>query len=137
MIKPFSIGDLGYFVPNNRSNPDRILPLLVGGQWETHTMWSDNDMVKAIMCFNNYWGNCWSCFVLLAHDFTPTDSANLREIIVSYMVDRKAVRLQTESHVDPMVHKWHKFLGFTHEGTKSKMMFNTDYDMWAIVREED
>ena len=52
------------------------------------------------------------------------------------MAEHRAVRLQTESRANETLRRWHRFLGFTQEGTKRKMMFNHDYDCWAIVREE-
>ena len=134
-IKPFKITDLGAFVPNEFSKPDEILPLFLDSQFEVQTLWGDDGLVQAIICFRNYWGKCWSCFVLIAWNFKPFNAHQLRTLISRYMDERAAVRLQTESRAVPALRKWHKFLGFEHEGIKRKMMFNNDYDCWAIVRE--
>lgn len=137
MIKQFQITDLGAFVPNQHSNPDEIFPLFMDGRYQVQTLWGDNGLVKAIICFRNYWGNCWACFVLVAHDFTASDTDKLRQLIELYMLEYKAARLETFSRADETLRHFHRFLGFKHEGLKRKMMFNQDYDSWAIVREED
>ena len=134
-IKPFKISDLGAFIPNAYSNPDEILPQLLGADYVVQTLWGDDDLVQAIICFRNYWGRCWSCFVLVACNFVPANAYRLRALINRYMEAHNAQRLQTESRADEILQKWHEFLGFTHEGVKRKMMFNQDYDCWAIVRE--
>lgn len=132
---PFKITDLGAFIPNEYSNPDEIFPLFLDARYNLVTLWGDDGLVQAIICFRNYWGRCWSCFVLIAKHFLPANAHRLRELIAHYMDEHKAVRLQTESRATSVLWKWHEFLGFTYEGTKRKMMFNQDYDCWAIVRE--
>lgn len=135
-VKPFTIKDLGAFLPNDYSNPDEIFPLFLDARYRVQTLWDEDGLVQAIICFRNYWGNCWSCFVLIAKDFQLANAYVLRELIGRYMDEHGAMRLQTESKADSILRKWHTFLGFTLEGTKRKMMFNQDYDCWAIVREE-
>ena len=127
--------DLGAFIPNEYSNPDEIFPLFLDARYVVQTLWGENNLVQAIICFRNYWGNCWSCFILIAKDFKLFTACFLRNLIGRYMVEQGAVRLQTESRADEVLRKWHRFLGFTHEGTKRKMMFNQDFDCWAIIRE--
>lgn len=135
MIKQFNIKDLGAFLPNEFSNPDEIFPLFLDAKYEVMTVWGIDNMVRAIICFRNYWGRCWSCFVLISRDFNKSDANRLRELMLRYIDERKAVRLQTESRSTPVLRKWHEFLGFKLEGIKRKMMFNQDYDCWAIVHE--
>lgn len=134
-IKPFKITDLGAFIPNEYSNPDEIIHLLNDARYNAMTLWGENGLVQAIICFYNYWGNCWTCFVLVAKEFVQANNHRLRELIRCYMLQYNAVRLQTDSRANDVLRKWHQFLGFSHEGTKKKMMFNQDYDCWAIVRE--
>lgn len=135
MIKQFHIKDLGAFLPNEYSNPDEIFPLFLDARYEVVTVWGEDYLVKAIVCFRNYWGRCWSCFVLISESFNKADAVKLRELMMRYIDERHAVRLQTESRSTDTLRKWHEFLGFTHEGIKRKFMFNQDYDTWAIVRE--
>lgn len=136
IVKPFKMTDLGAFIPNEYSSPDEIFPLFLDARYQVQTLWGENGLVQAIICFRNYWGRCWSCFVLVAWDFKLFNSCLLRELMARYMDEQGAMRLQTESRADTVLRKWHKFLGFTLEGTRRKMMFNHDYDCWAIVREE-
>ncbi len=133
-VKPFKLSDLDAFVPNEYSAPELVLPLLTGTDYQVRTLWGDDDMVQAIICFRNYWGPCWSCFVLISANFKVFNAHELRCLIERYMTENYAVRLQTESRAEPTLRKWHKFLGFEHEGIKRKMMHGQDFDCWAIVK---
>lgn len=133
MIKPFNKLDLGYFLPNEFSNPDLVLDRLLDPEFEVETMWH-NGMVAAILCYRNYWGRCWLGFFLIAEDFPPRLTANLKQHIHEVMIKKDAIRLQTESIACPQLVKWHEYLGFTWEGCRQKMLFDRDYDMWAILR---
>lgn len=133
-FKPFKIDDLGAFLPNEFSNPDEIFPMMVNSM-EVHTMWGDYGDVRAFLCVRNYWGRCWTGFILMATTFTPQNALELRELILQEMVVRRAVRLETLSQTNERLRKWHEFLGFTLEGTKRKFMFDKDYDCFAIVKE--
>lgn len=133
MIKPFTINDLGYFLPNKFSNPDFCLDQLTDAAFEVETLWHKGH-VAAILCFRNYWGNCWLGFFLIAEDFNPKLAITLRAHIRATMIKKNAARLQTESVACPELEAWHKFLGFGYEGTREKMIFDRDYDMWAILR---
>lgn len=133
-FKPFKIDDLGAFLPNEYSNPDEIFPMMVRGM-EVNTMWGDYGDVKAFLCARPYWGRCWACFILVGVTFTMEDSLVLRERILEEMLVKRALRLETVSQKDDKLRKWHEFLGFTLEGTKRKMMFDKDYDVWGIVKE--
>lgn len=135
-VKPFHISDLGAFLPNVHSSPDDIFPLFMDANYVVRTLWGRDGLVQAIICFRNYWGRCWSCFVLIGKNFLPANYARLRDLMHEYMVEHAAVRLETISRAEPTLRRWHAWMGFTHEGTKRKMMFNQDYDCWAIVREE-
>jgi hypothetical protein len=135
-ITPFNLKDLGAFIPNEYSDPDEIFPLFLDARYTVQTLWGEDGLVQAIICFHNYWGSCWSCFVLIARDFRLFNAYLMRNLIDRYMAEHGAVRLQTESRADDTLRAWHRFLGFKHEGVKKKMMFNQDYDCWAIVREE-
>lgn len=134
-LKPFSITDLGFFIPNEFSNPDLVLEFLASPQCEVQTLWGDDGMVQAIMCCRPYWKDCWMGFFLIAKDFKLTAVRTLRMAIWNGMARHNAARLQTESVSTPELRAWHKILGFELEGVRKKMMFNRDYDMWAFTRE--
>ena len=67
MITPFNIEHLGRFLPNEFSSPDVVLPALIKPTNEVHTIWC-GEMVAAISCCWNYWGDCWEGFFLIADD---------------------------------------------------------------------
>ena len=135
-VLPFKLDDLGCFEPNEYSEPDAMLPLLAGrAGWQAATLWKGEFEVAAIGCYREYWNGCWEGFFLISANFDNISAGRLRVLISQHMTANKATRLQTESVTDETLRSWHKFLGFKLEGTKRKMMFNRDYDCWAIVRE--
>lgn len=135
-VKTFKLDDLGWFTPNEFSEPYHVLPLLIGrGGWVANTLWSADNTVDLIACYRSYWGNCWEGFFLISKDFDAAKAVHVRHLINQHMLTTCAIRLQTHSQKCDELRAWHKFLGFTLEGTKRKMMFNRDYDCWAIVRE--
>lgn len=134
MIKRFQIEDLGCFLPNEFSNPDVVLDQLVDPAFDVQTMWGDDGMVQAIICCRNYWGRNWMGFFLIANPFPVQAARTLRSYIRAAMEERDAVRLQTDSVATDCLRKWHAFMGFKLEGTREKMLFNRDYDCWALMR---
>lgn len=136
MIKPFKIEDLGYFLPNKYSNPDAVLDQIADPNFVVESMWHKG-MVSAILLYTNYWGDCWRGCFLVSKDFPPKAAIELREHIRNAMIKNNASRLHTESVSCPELTSWHEFLGFKYEGTREKMLFGQDYDMWAILRGVD
>lgn len=136
MIKPFKITDLGHFLPNKFSNPDVALDQLTDPDFVVQTLWN-GDAVAAILYFRNYWGACWLGAFLIADRFPPRYAMMLRDHIERTMIEKNASRLQTESIACEELTAWHEFLGFSHEGTRKKMLFDRDYDMWAITKGEN
>lgn len=135
MIKPFQMTDLGSFIPNEFSNPDLVLEQLINPEFEVQTLLGEDGMVQAILCFRNYWGRNWAGFFLIAARVHKRTPSILRKHIAKTMIERDALRLQTESQANTCLRKWHKWLGFKHEGVREKLLFNRDYDMWALMRE--
>lgn len=133
MIKPFKMTDLGYFLPNEFSNPDRVLDYLRDPTYETETLWH-NGMVAAILVFKNYWGSNWHGFFLIADGFPPKLGITLKHHIRATMEKKNAARLQTDSPACKKLDDWHEFLGFKFEGCREKMLFDRDYNMWALMR---
>lgn len=133
MIKPFTMLDLGYFLPNEFSSPDHVLDQLADPAFEVETLWHDG-MVAAILCFRNYWGRNWLGFFLISSDFKPKLAVVLRNHIRATMIKKDALRLQTESVACRALDEWHEFLGFKWEGCREKMLFDQDYNQWALMR---
>lgn len=135
-IRPFNISDLASFLPNEFSNPDVVLDQLTDPAYVTETMWGKRDFVQAIMCYRNYWGRCWSGFFLVADNIEKRTPLRLKSHIIETMELKNALRLQTDSQANECLRKWHEWLGFKHEGTREKLLFDRDYDMWARMRQE-
>ena len=137
MIRPFRIEDLGTFIPNEWSEPDLVLDQLLDPSYVTVTIWdSVKQMTAAIMCFKCYAGKCWHGFFLVSKGMTTRQAATIKKYIATTMKKLDADRLQTDSFDEPKLNTWHCWLGFTCEGTRRKMLWGKDYNMWAIVREE-
>lgn len=135
MIAPFKVEDLGAFVPNQYSDPDHVLEQLRDPDYTTETLWGDDGLVKAILCYRQYADRCWLGFFLISTNFVAQYGVELRKHIHRTMERLNAIRLHTDSPANDLLQKWHQFLGFGYEGTRHKFMFSRDYDMWAIVRE--
>lgn len=135
MIKPFQLTDLGSFLPNEFSNPDVVFPALVSPHFEVQSMVAPDGSVQAIIAYANYWGDCWQGFLLIAERFPFPSARALRKHLHGTMAEKNASRFQTDSVACGCLRKWHEYMGFTHEGTRKKMMFGRDYDMYAILKE--
>lgn len=133
-IKPFQKKDLGHFLPNEWSDPDNCLDQLFDPAYVTMTLWNEDGMVAAILCFRCYWGKNWDGFFLIAEHFEPHLAIVLKEFIESTMERLDADRLQTCSVACKKLDKWHEFLGFKLEGMRQKMLYGKDYNMWARMR---
>lgn len=133
MIRRFNIKDLEHFTPNEFSLMDDFT-VLTNPAFVVHTQLS-GDKVQAILVFRNYWGRCWSGFILLCAGYSLRCAVELKRTIHQGIADMNVQRLQTESLSHPTITKWHEWLGFKLEGHKKKFIFNKDYDCWAIVTE--
>ena len=133
MIRPFNIKDLELFVPNEFSLLDDFT-VLTNPSFNVQTQLSGGK-VQAIIVFRNYWGRCWSGFLLICADYSLRCAVELKRFLHQAIADLNAQRFQTESLSHPTIRAWHEWLGFTHEGHKKKFIFNLDYDCWAIVNE--
>lgn len=133
MIRPFNIRDLEYFVPNEFSRlPD--FTVLTNPAFRVQTQLLD-DKVQAILVFRNYWGRCWSGFILVCAGYSLRCAVELKRFLHQGLEDLGVQRLETESLCHPAIKSWHEWLGFTWEGCKKKFIFDRDYDCWAIVTE--
>lgn len=135
-MDPFKMSDLGSFVPNEWSDPDRVLDMLVDPAYVTVTMRHPDGMTAAILAFTCYSADAWHGFFLISKRFTATQGKVIRAYIRSTMRTLDADRLQTDSQDSPEINKWHQFLGFTKEGTRRRMLNGKDYNMWALMRED-
>ena len=133
IIKPFHMNDLGFFDGNEFSEPHIVIDQLNDPAFEVQSLW-DGGRVMAILCFRNYWGRNWMGFFLISKFFTPRHGYALKQHIKRVMEERDALRLQTDSIACKTLDRWHRWLGFKWEGCRKKMLFDRDYNAWAILR---
>lgn len=133
MIRPFKFNDLEHFTPNEHSRLEDFR-VLTDPNFRVHSQ-LNAEKVLAIIVFRNYWGCCWSGFVLVSAEYTLHSMREMRRFLHEAVTDLDADRFQTESVVSACQRKWHEWMGFKLEGTKEKMIFDRDYDMWALMRQ--
>lgn len=133
MIKDFHISDLGYFIPNEYSNPDNVLDVLVDASVSKRTVWHDG-MVAAIIVYREYHLRCWQGFLLVADGMPIAVAKKIKRYLHDTIKRHDAMRFQTDSIDTNALYRWHRFLGFRFEGVREKMMHGKDYCMWAIIR---
>lgn len=96
----------------------------------------DGASVMGILAFRRYWKDNYVCFILMAEGFNARHGRQVKRFIDNAMIDFGAKRLQTDSANHPALNRWHKFLGFQLEGTRKKLIYDTDFNMWALFGKE-
>lgn len=117
------IGDMGFVFDDD----DFYKQTLVG----------DDSKIYAIICFKRYWENNYIGFLLISEDIQPRHCVEIKKFIHNVVIDFNMDRLQTDSVKCDTLTRWHEFLGFSHEGTREKMIMYKDYDMWAMLKGRD
>ena len=92
-----------------------------------------DDQVKSVSLYMEYAPRCWIVSIAMTKDFKMKDAKELRRHLYDGMLIHDAERVQTDSQDDETLNRWHKFLGFTLEGTRKKFMNGLDYNMWGIT----
>lgn len=131
MIRRFDIEDLRSFDPNEYSNPAEVVDALADPNVDKFSL-IENGVTQAIMVAQRYWGNNYAGFFLISEHFRKRNAFKLREFVHSTHERFGVKRIQTESPAVPVLDAWHKFLGFTLEGTKRKMMKGMDFNCWGL-----
>lgn len=98
-----------------------------------HTLVSAKSDVLAIICFKRYWGNNWIAFFLISEEMPPIYARELKRFVDDAIMDLGAERVQTDSVDCPELNRWHDFLNFELEGTRKRMLYGKDFNMWARV----
>ena len=135
MIEVFHKDDLRAFVPNPYSDPSDVMFAINSRDW---LKWSlkDAGKVEAIIMASEYHSRCYVAFFLIAKDFRRRNAVKLKDFVHSTKESLNVLRIQTDSLDDAVLNGWHKYLGFTMEGVRKKMLFGKDYRSWALVFEE-
>lgn len=135
MIREFISSDIEDIAHNAYSDKElfeKIRPVL--GQYEASTVVRDG-VIRAILFYRNYAETNYECFLIGSTFLSAYDSQEIREFIRGMMERRNIRRVETLSLNDDELNRWHKFLGFSIEGTKRRFLNGQDYNFWAILRE--
>lgn len=136
VFKPFTMNDLRAFHPNEWSDPSDHLDALHSEVTTKITLW-DRGQVAAVLIWMEYHPGCYSAAFLISKNFRLRMGKELRDFVHNSMAKAKAVRIHTDSVACEQLDAWHKYMGFTNEGLRRKLMYGRDYHSWALVREED
>lgn len=101
------------------------------------TLVSKDSSVHALICFMRYWRNNFTAFFLISDNLKAKEAIELRKFVYEAAKDFQADRIQTDSVACESLTRWHKFLGFRSEGVREKMIYDQDYEMWAVLKGRD
>lgn len=137
MIRPYLPLDTRRLKANTFSDVKDMGWVLEDDSFQKHTLEDSDGRVLCIICFKKYWQDNYHAFLLISEEMTAIHGRMLKRWIFDVMMDFGMKRVQTDSVDCPVINRWHKFLGFTLEGTRMKMLYDTDYKCWAFVKGRD
>lgn len=137
MVRPYFALDARRLRSNKFSGTGDMGWVLKDDRFKKHTLEDHEGRVLCIICFAKYWEDNYIGFLLISTEMTALHARTLKLWIFDVMMDFGMKRMQTDSVDCPEINRWHKFLGFTLEGTREKMMHDKDYKMWAFVKGRD
>lgn len=137
MIRHFERPDIRRIKTNSFSDMGELSYVIDDPDFIKQTLVGEDSAVYAIICFKKYWNNNYMAFFLIAEDMPVVHARELKQLLYNGINDLGADRVQTDSEACPVIDRWHKFLGFTCEGTREKMIFDKDYRLWALLRGRD
>jgi hypothetical protein len=135
MIREFTEEDLSNIELNDFGDGDLLTKLKsVLKMYEGWTLEKEG-IIKAILFYRNYAEQNYEGFLVCSLFMNGFDGQEIKDFIYQ-LRDRLGVkRIETLSLDCEELNKWHKFLGFTCEGTKRKFLKDKDYRMWAMTYE--
>jgi len=136
MIRHYNATDRRRIKPNEFSDIRDADFVFEDDDFYKFSLVEDNE-VYAIICFKRYWKNNFIAFFLISEDIKILHARELRTFIYDAAFDLGAERIQTDSIDCEVLNKWHRFLGFKIEGKRIKMMYDQDYNCWAVLKGED
>lgn len=134
MIRPFEPPDARRLKANEFSGLRDIAWVWHDPDFYKFTLVDENSDVHCIICFREYWKDCYVAFFLISEDMPPIHARELRNFMDNAIDDLGARRVQTDSIDCKALNGWHEFLGFQCEGIRKQMMYGKDFRSWAIVR---
>lgn len=137
MIRNFEMIDPRRLKANQFSKPGDMSFVFNDPAFIKQTLVGENGDVYAIICFRAYWRKNFISFFLISEDMPIIYARELRKFLHNAILDFEADRVQTDSVACEKLDKWHKFLGFTFEGKREKMVFDKDYHLWGMLKGRD
>lgn len=137
MIRRFEMMDARRLKANEFSAVSDMSFVFHDDSFFKHTLVGPESDIHAIICFKRYWANNWAAFFLISSDMPAISARQLKKFVDDAIIDLRAERVQTDSVDCPELNRWHKFLGFRKEGTREKMIFDRDYNMWCKMKGKD
>ncbi len=137
MIRAFNRSDIRRIKANEFSKPNDLAFVFYDEEFYKNTLVGDDGDVYAIICFRRYWHNNFLAFFLISEDMPFIYARQLKKFLLDAIIDFRAERVQTDSRDCAILNRWHKFLGFTLEGKREKMIFDLDYNMWGLLKGRD
>lgn len=137
MIRFFERTDIRRIKSNAYSGVGDLAFVFEDDSFYKFTLVGNDDRVYAIICFKKYWKNNAIAFFLISEDMPLICARELKEFVHNAVKDMGGERVQTDSVADPTIDRWHKFLGFTLEGRRDKMINDKDYHLWGFLKGRD
>lgn len=137
MIRPFQRIDVRRLRANKFSIASDSGFIFDDDTFYKHTLVTDKSDVLAIICFKNYWGNNWIACFFISDEMPAIYAKQLKRFVDDAIIDLGAERVQTDSQDCPELNRWHKFMEFTLEGKREKMLYDKDYNLWGKLKGRD
>jgi hypothetical protein len=138
MIREFRISDPRMLNGNKFSNTHgQMIDVFANDKFFKQTLVNSEAEVLAIIAWASYAKQNFVGMFYISKFITPIAGRELRDFVRDVRIDLNFNRLQTDSPATPELDKWHKFLGFTLEGRRDKMVDDTDYHLWGMLKGRD
>jgi len=137
MIRKFEAVDARRIRANSFSDVKDVTVAFKSDNFCKHTLVGEKGEVYAIIVFGEYSKKNYLAFFLIAEDMPTIHARELKSFIYNAIFDLGANRVNTDSLDCPVLNRWHKFLGFTLEGKREKMIDDKDYNLWGLLRGRD
>lgn len=136
MIREFIETDLCKIDVNDFGEGDlmeKMKPVVF--MYEGWTLEKDGRL-KAILFYRQYAQGNYEGFLVCSVYMSAFDGQQVKEFIDKLKIRLNIERIETLSLDCESLNKWHRFLGFTCEGTKRRFLHGKDYKMWSMLRGE-
>lgn len=135
MIRQFEEKDLEFIDVNEFSDIGIYRNLILSDFMQKATL-VDGEKVLCVICYMQYADYRYKAFFIMSKDFTAKYARELKKFVYFTAKELKAKRVETESLDCELINRWHRFLGMTLEGKKTRFLDDeTDFNLWSILWE--